>query len=177
MVTIKNEHFNHYAIDRAGNIYVTVDRTKDRNKLSQPALRKTQPNKNNRYHQIMLQNKRENVKPTLFYVHRLVAEHFVPNPLNLPRVRHKDFDYNNNHADNLEWTTASDNVKYHIENKPDFCLSNRILNDEELLKEGLFKYIQDRKIRELAELWKCSTITCNKILKIKNIPRKNVKRK
>ena len=36
-------------------------------------------------------------------VHRIVAKAFLPNPLNLPYVRHKDGDTSNNRADNLEW--------------------------------------------------------------------------
>lgn len=37
------------------------------------------------------------------YVHRLVAEKYVPNPNNLPIVKHKDDNKLNNHASNLEW--------------------------------------------------------------------------
>ena len=47
-----------------------------------------------------------------FYVHRLVAEHFIPNPNNLPQVNHKDNNPANNNVDNLEWCDNSYNIRY-----------------------------------------------------------------
>lgn len=47
-----------------------------------------------------------------FYVHRLVAEHFVPNCSGGEYVNHKDYDTRNNRADNLEWCTQKQNIRY-----------------------------------------------------------------
>tara|TARA_R110000787_G_scaffold64770_2_gene146080 strand:+ start:2869 stop:3399 length:531 start_codon:yes stop_codon:yes gene_type:complete len=44
-----------------------------------------------------------------FYIHRLVAEHFIPNPDNLSDVHHKDSDPSNNDISNLEWLSHQQN--------------------------------------------------------------------
>lgn len=44
-------------------------------------------------------------------VHRLVAEAFIPNPDDLPIVRHLDDDPSNNLIDNLAWGTQTDNMQ------------------------------------------------------------------
>jgi hypothetical protein len=44
-------------------------------------------------------------------VHRLLAEHFIPNPDNLPLVDHCDGNPSNNSLDNLRWVTLSGNCQ------------------------------------------------------------------
>ena len=41
--------------------------------------------------------------------HRLIAEQFLPNPLNLPCIDHVNHDRTDNHLSNLRWISSSDN--------------------------------------------------------------------
>ena len=50
------------------------------------------------------------------YLHRLLAEHFIPNPLNLPQVNHKDGNKLNCKLENLEWVTVQENVIHAYKN-------------------------------------------------------------
>lgn len=54
----------------------------------------------------------KNGKQKNFYIHRLVAEAFITNPLNLPCVNHKDEDKTNNNVENLEYCTHEYNNNY-----------------------------------------------------------------
>ena len=47
-----------------------------------------------------------------FLIHRLVGSLFVDNPENKQYINHKDCNKINNKADNLEWVTASENMKH-----------------------------------------------------------------
>lgn len=47
-----------------------------------------------------------------YTVHRLVAISFIPNPMDLPQVNHKDGNKLNNHVSNLEWVSPGDNMRH-----------------------------------------------------------------
>jgi hypothetical protein len=48
-----------------------------------------------------------------YYIHQLVAIHYINNPENKPFVNHKDGNKINNHIDNLEWVTQSENTQHY----------------------------------------------------------------
>ncbi len=94
-------NYPNYKIDEDGNIYTS------KNKIKAYSLN------NKGYKRITLSNK--GVKKS-FSIHRLVAIHFIFNPLNLPQVNHLDGNKLNCNKTNLEWCTNKQNIKHAIDN-------------------------------------------------------------
>lgn len=58
----------------------------------------------------------KNGKSKRYYMHRLVAQAFIPNPQNKPQVNHIDENKENNYFENLEWVTAKENSNHGTHN-------------------------------------------------------------
>lgn len=74
----------------------------------------------------------KNGKQKNYKVHRLVAQAFIPNKLNLPYINHLDEVKTNNNVSNLEWCSASQNQRHSAHQKS--CRIKQLTLDGELVK-------------------------------------------
>jgi hypothetical protein len=84
-----------YQVSNCGNVM-----NEKRNRLLIPC------HSNNGY---LIVNLRYESKHKTHYVHRMVAETFIPNPENHNQINHIDGDKTNNNVSNLEWCTGTHN--------------------------------------------------------------------
>ena len=104
---------------------------------------------------------------TYFYVHRLVAETFLPKIEGKDFVNHKDGNKSNNHVSNLEWVTKSENSKHSFEigtqdNKGENHPMS-LLNEQKVI-EIRSKFNLGFKRKELAEMYGVKRSTVEKII-------------
>ena len=52
-----------------------------------------------------------------YFIHRLVAETYIPNPTGLPEVNHLDEIKSHNYVNNLEWCDKTYNINYGTRNE------------------------------------------------------------
>lgn len=76
----------------------------------------------------------------LYFVHRLVAEKYVPNPDNKPQVNHKDGNKLNNDYKNLEWVDNIDNrihaLKNNLHRTGEQCSYSKLTEEDVLFIRG-----------------------------------------
>lgn len=98
------KNFPQYAMDVNGDVY----------RLNKNGLRKIEGQKDTKgYIQICLYL---DGKRYFKMHHRLIAEEFIPNPLNKSQINHINGIKTDNRICNLEWVTPKENVRHAIEN-------------------------------------------------------------
>lgn len=86
------------------------------------------------YYKVSLSKKQ---KEKRFFIHRLVAIHFIENPLSKEQVNHKDGNKKNNRADNLEWCTNLENQRH--------AIKNGLIDNEQRIQQAINMGIINRK--------------------------------
>ena len=97
------------------------------------------------------------------FIHRLVAEKYVPNPNNFPQVNHKDGNKLNNSADNLEWVSNKQNRQHAVENglhlSGELCPWSKLTS----IQVDFIRNHSELKAEELAKIFGVSRQTINDI--------------
>lgn len=101
--------FEKYTVNENGDVF-SLDY-----KGTGKKVKMTWSKKDNGYFFVGLRKPKE--KKKYFYIHRLVAMHFINNPNKYPEVNHLDGNKENNNVSNLEWCNNKQNSKHAVENR------------------------------------------------------------
>jgi hypothetical protein len=85
-----------------------------------------------------------------FFVHRLVALNFIPNPESKPEVNHKEGNKKDNRVQMLEWNTTSENQRH--------AIANKLYETARGETSGQAK-LKEVEVREIHKLWKSGEVT------------------
>lgn len=96
-----------YAVTRNGVVY-----SLPRKRVKKLRIKKAVANMKVDYLRVSLC---KNGKDELIYIHRLVAEAYIPNPENKPMVNHINGIKSDNRVENLEWVTDQENRTHAFE--------------------------------------------------------------
>jgi hypothetical protein len=114
-IIIKNiNNFTGYFVDKEGNIYSVLQKgCRDKfNMKKWKKAEKIKPRKTrNGYCRVCLKDDISGKRKDI-YVHRIVAETFIPNVNNVSDVNHIDSNPEKNNVENLEWTSHKENLEY-----------------------------------------------------------------
>lgn len=121
------------------------------------------------YKVVSLQNGTD-LKPKNYYIHILVAKHFIYNKYNKSTVNHIDGDKNNNCVENLEWATQSEQMKHAYKlglNSPP--KGNGLFGEKSHTSK-----LKEYEVLEIFDLANCGLFTQQYIADIYNTSRENV---
>lgn len=156
--TIKVNEYPNYYVTSMGDV-ITLNYDKIMSESIHP----------NGYTGITIQDNKITKK---YLVHRLVAEHFIPNPENKPQVNHINGIKTDNRVTNLEWVTVEENHKHAVETGlltigyGEDAPSGKLTNDQATTIRKLF-WKEKVPEKDLAEQFGINRKTINMIINYK----------
>lgn len=93
----------------------------------------------------------EDGKAKKHYLHRLLAESYIPNPENKRTVNHIDGNKQNNDLSNLEWASDSENISHAYQNNLNHCSTKKVT--DQALEEILTLFLQGNSLTYLTAFY------------------------
>jgi len=146
------EYPTRIAVSRSGKVFSIFNQ----------ALYKTYINPVSGYEALILMLQKPKRHTKTLYVHRLVAENFIENPLNKKEVNHIDGNRTNNDVSNLEWVTSSENMFHSykvLKRKPSLDGLNKTREFQKVLTKDQVVFIKEH-----------NDLSASKLCSILNIP-------